>query len=362
MSVRFLGFLGRRIGSSPILGVVTVRDEDLATAPFLRRTLEDLERGDQLDLIRLTPLSRTETAELARSVAPRMIADRHGLEDWIWRVSEGNPFMVVEAMRGASEGRVADAGGIVPSDRVRDLIGRRLDRLGVPGRQLAAAAAVMGGPALTAARHLPESPLQRARTCDLHFARAHSLGWSGATGDALDGHGRSLALAEMLGDDARLQRALTGMCSALASAGRHVEALAMAERALTGATAAEDWAGQFWVPYQPGANLFGPRRLPASREARPAGRGLSRPGSRPLGRGDPRPASAGRVSLLACPEPGHAGRLLRGELRRPHPVGVAARVDAHPPVPRRVHRCATPPSWRPHMVAFIKSSMSWAPP
>src|SRR5262245_18934415 len=63
--------------------------------------------------------------------------------------------------------------------------------------------------ALVAVGHLPESAPRRARVCDLHFARAYSLGWSGATPDALDAHAQSVALADALGDDSRLQRALT---------------------------------------------------------------------------------------------------------------------------------------------------------
>jgi DNA-binding SARP family transcriptional activator len=369
MSIRFLGFLGRRIRASPVLGVITVRDEDLPAAPFLLRTIEDLERAGHLDVIRLAPLPRAETTELARAVAPRALADRPGFEDRVWRISEGNPFIVVEAVRGGPEGPLPETVSSVPSARVRQLIGRRLDRLGAPARDLVAAAAVAGGEpdfdflrmaaglnevdaaegleelvrlrivhrvvegfgfthdrirevvydgllaprkmllhrragelleatpradrpahletvgvhyrlgevwdkaadyleqagraaaeksahgsaatayqqALVAVGHLGESASQRVRACDLHFARAYSLGWSGATQDALDGHARSVALAEALGDDSRLQRALTGMCSALASAGRHVEALDTAERALARAIAARDSGGQFWL-------------------------------------------------------------------------------------------------------------------
>jgi predicted ATPase len=64
-------------------------------------------------------------------------------------MSEGNPFVVVEAMRsldqdsswrGAREG----SGGLTLPARVRDLVARRLDRLSARGQQLAAVAAVIG--------------------------------------------------------------------------------------------------------------------------------------------------------------------------------------------------------------------------
>jgi tetratricopeptide (TPR) repeat protein len=146
LSVRFLGFLGRRIQASPIFAAVTVRDEDLPEEKSAHRS-----------------------------------------------------------------------------------------------------AAMAYQQALVALNHLPVSDLQRARACDLHFARAYSLGWSGAIDDSLEDHERSLALAEALGDESRLQRSLTGTCSALSSTGRHREALRAAERALAIVTSADDLAGQFWV-------------------------------------------------------------------------------------------------------------------
>ena len=369
MSVRFLGFLGRRIHASRLLGVVTMREEDLEVAPFLRRTLEDLERSGELALIRLAPLSRAETTELARRIAPRAMSDDGEARERIWRMSGGSPFIVVEAMGMIHEGSVPDAAGVVMSERVRQLVGRRLERLGSPGRQLAAAAAVLGresefellrttarldaeqaaegleelvrhrilhqvgesfgfthdhvravvyggllsprrvllhrraaelieegalgdltahletlgvhyrlgetwnkaagyleragraaaaksahrsaatayGEAIDAVNHLPDSEERRARACDLHFSRAYSFGWSGAIDDSLEEHRRSLAMAESLGDSSRLQRTLTGTCSALASTGRYAEALAAGQRALAMATTAADASGQFWV-------------------------------------------------------------------------------------------------------------------
>src|SRR5439155_22574149 len=44
MSLRLVSFLGRRVYARPIVVVVTAREEDLASVPMLRRTLDDLAR------------------------------------------------------------------------------------------------------------------------------------------------------------------------------------------------------------------------------------------------------------------------------------------------------------------------------
>src|SRR6185295_5325146 len=61
MSLRLLAFVGRRHRAWPLLVVGTAREEDLAGAPLLRRTFEDLARDPGLDELRLAALSKEET-------------------------------------------------------------------------------------------------------------------------------------------------------------------------------------------------------------------------------------------------------------------------------------------------------------
>ena len=151
MSLRLLAFVSRRIPAWTVLLVTTAREEELADASMARRTLEELSRAPQAVRVVLSPLSRPDTALLVRALT-RVGSDAPAvaqLEAQVWAMSEGNPFVVVEAMRsldqdslwrGAREG----SGGLTLPARVRDLVARRLDRLSARGQQLAAVAAVIG--------------------------------------------------------------------------------------------------------------------------------------------------------------------------------------------------------------------------
>src|SRR5262249_35711354 len=147
MSVRLLAFLGRRLGGSSVLLITTAREEELADAPLLRRMLEDLRREDSLVTLLLGPLSRAETLALVGTLA-RAGTDEDAvarLGEQVWRATEGNPFIVVETMRSLSEGTISAVSGTPPvPQRVREVVARRLERLGEPARQLAAVAAVIG--------------------------------------------------------------------------------------------------------------------------------------------------------------------------------------------------------------------------
>jgi DNA-binding SARP family transcriptional activator len=146
MTARLLGFVGRRLGDWPLLLVVTARVEEVDDAPTLRATLDELERDGRLTSVSLPPLSRTETHELARSLA-RTGSNETAmarLADHVWTVSEGNPFVVVEMVLASAEGTAAASRALGVPDRVREIVGRRLSRLSERGRALADVAAVIG--------------------------------------------------------------------------------------------------------------------------------------------------------------------------------------------------------------------------
>jgi predicted ATPase len=147
MSLRLLSFVARRLHAWPILVVGTVREEELAGAPMLRRTLEDLARGKQFGELRVRPLAKGDTLTLVRTLTRAESDDAiaTGLAEQVWTISEGNPFAVVETVRALPEGFVAGSSTkLAVPKRVREVIARHLESLSEPGRDLATVAAVIG--------------------------------------------------------------------------------------------------------------------------------------------------------------------------------------------------------------------------
>jgi tetratricopeptide (TPR) repeat protein len=147
MSIRLLAFISRRLQSRRLLITVTAREEELVDAPMLHRTLGELERESAVTRVALGPLSRSDTfqlvAYLSRPGSDGGKAARLGEE--VWRASGGNPFVVVEAIRAATQ-RALSPGleGLPLPERISDIIGRQLDRLGERSRELVTQASVVG--------------------------------------------------------------------------------------------------------------------------------------------------------------------------------------------------------------------------
>ena len=145
-SIRLGAFLGRRVANLPVLIVGTGREEETRDVPLLRRTRDELARSGQVAGVRVRPLSREATLELARRLLPPGRAAREGqLAEQVWQMSEGNPFVAVEALRVLRDQPLGDeaAASALPA-RVRALIARRLERLGEAARRLVAVASVIG--------------------------------------------------------------------------------------------------------------------------------------------------------------------------------------------------------------------------
>jgi DNA-binding SARP family transcriptional activator/tetratricopeptide (TPR) repeat protein len=151
MSLRLLAFVSRRIAAWPALLVATARHEELADASMARRTLEELARAAHEMPVALSPLSRPDIALLVRALT-RVGSDAPTVahvEERIWAMSEGNPFVAVEAVRSLDQVGLRDeareeSGALALPASVRDLVARRMDRLSPRGQQLAAVAAVIG--------------------------------------------------------------------------------------------------------------------------------------------------------------------------------------------------------------------------
>jgi DNA-binding SARP family transcriptional activator len=144
MSVRLFAFVARRLVERSILLVASARDEDLAEAPTLTRLVDELAVLPHVDHIALGALSASATATLVRALAragsnATRLADT---ADRVWRLSEGNPFVIVETMRSLREGRLPDGAGVELPRRVREMIAARLGRLSPRAQELARLASV----------------------------------------------------------------------------------------------------------------------------------------------------------------------------------------------------------------------------
>jgi DNA-binding SARP family transcriptional activator len=146
-SLRLLFFLARRIEARTLLLLTTAREEELIDAPFAKRVFDELAGESRLDRLALPPLSRAETTQLVHLLVGRRdgSSDVDVPEDRIWALSDGNPFVVVEAARAFRERGVAGGPALwsLPP-RVQDVIATRLDRLSDRAQHLVAVAAVIG--------------------------------------------------------------------------------------------------------------------------------------------------------------------------------------------------------------------------
>jgi tetratricopeptide (TPR) repeat protein len=149
MSVRLFAFLGRRLEGRRILLVGTAREEELDSASHVRRMLAELAQEERLVRLALDPLSREHTRVLVHSLAGGSLADESSLtrlEDRVWTLSEGNPFVIVESLREVLDTAPRTGLPDLPAlpAKVRELILGRFERLSDAGQHLLATAAVIG--------------------------------------------------------------------------------------------------------------------------------------------------------------------------------------------------------------------------
>ena len=147
MSVRLLAFLGRRLKEVALLLVVTIREEEMGSVALLQQSLDELDDAGELTRLAVSPLSRADTSALVQALAPPALPTQlvgHLAQD-AWRVSDGNPFVVVEVMHALREGQSVSLAQRLPLPaRVHKLVQHRLERLSDRGRRLVAVAAVIG--------------------------------------------------------------------------------------------------------------------------------------------------------------------------------------------------------------------------
>ncbi len=126
----WLSYLGRRVGRTRALVVVTYRHAEAAADPVLTAVIGRIATHGSTRRMLLPPLSAAATGRLAVE---------QGLDpEQVFRVSGGNPFYVRELL--------SDPGRNVPTS-VSDVVRARVGRHSAPAQRLLAAAAVVGRPA-----------------------------------------------------------------------------------------------------------------------------------------------------------------------------------------------------------------------
>ena len=143
-----LEFLARLLGDSRILVVGCYRDVELSRQHPLSQSLGQLAREPVFQRELLRGLTREETARFIETVAG---ADSTGeLVDAVYSNTEGNPFFMAEIIRLMSEQgeltgqATADQGNIRIPEGVKEVIGRRLNRLSDQCNQVLTTASVIG--------------------------------------------------------------------------------------------------------------------------------------------------------------------------------------------------------------------------
>src|SRR5260370_37008146 len=144
-TLEWLHFLLRYNDRSRLMPLATVRTEEVHTETPLVELLNELQQGGRLTEIALTQLSEAEAGELASHMLGRALTPSETTT--LYTETEGNPFFVVEMMRGnliidtkASRPPTPDV-DLPPS--VQPITPRRLDHLTPEARALLGAAAVI---------------------------------------------------------------------------------------------------------------------------------------------------------------------------------------------------------------------------
>ena len=143
-SLDLLTFMVRRLPGRPLCLVATWRSEPEAGGR-LKDLLAGARRSAAATSVSLTRLTLADVTELVRGVGVGGESPPEGIEDRLYRETEGLPFFLVEYLgtRLGDEARAADGRWEMPSG-VRDLLHARLGQVSQTGRQLLDTASVIG--------------------------------------------------------------------------------------------------------------------------------------------------------------------------------------------------------------------------
>ena len=139
-----LAYLARRLRGRPVCLVLAWRTEDVGEGHRLRRMLGDVLRAGTGSLIRLPRLSHEEVVELLEAAMPPSVEAPPGLDEQLYRETEGLPFFLVEYLAALEQdGALRVEPGWIPGG-MRELIRSRVTVASEAARQLLSAAAVIG--------------------------------------------------------------------------------------------------------------------------------------------------------------------------------------------------------------------------
>ena len=147
-SLLLLSFLAQQLADSCIFVVGCYRDVELSRQHPLSDTLAQLSREQAFQRHLLRGLSQDETGRLVEETAG--IRPNQPLVENVFAHTEGNPYFLTEVVRLlAQQGELgeAEAGGPQPlriPERVREVIGRRLNRLSQQCNRVLATASIIG--------------------------------------------------------------------------------------------------------------------------------------------------------------------------------------------------------------------------
>jgi DNA-binding SARP family transcriptional activator len=145
-TLEWLHFLLRSNDRARVLLLATMRTEEVHPATPLVELLNALQHGGRLTEIALTPLGQAETGELASRLLGRALTPVEAAT--LYTETEGNPFFVVETIRGqliteTKASRPATSAVDLPPG-IQAVIQRRLDHLTPEARAVLGVAAVIG--------------------------------------------------------------------------------------------------------------------------------------------------------------------------------------------------------------------------
>lgn len=87
-----------------------MREEECESVPVIRQVVEDLTRANALSSLTLGPLSRDAADSMLRMLGSRLPESAAASPDAVWRVSEGNPLVIVEVVAALADGALTGAG------------------------------------------------------------------------------------------------------------------------------------------------------------------------------------------------------------------------------------------------------------
>lgn len=140
-AVDVLAHLVRRFEEQNVVLLLSWRTEDVATGDRVRKLVAHGRARRRATEIELMRLGRADVAEMVRSL--RDAQQPEGLQERLFRESEGVPLFVAEYVAALAEGSPEDESWPLPGG-VRDLLKQRLAVVGETGGQVLTAAAALG--------------------------------------------------------------------------------------------------------------------------------------------------------------------------------------------------------------------------